>query len=214
VSAVKTARPRDAWRGAFGDAYTDRNPRTLASLESRQRLFQRALGDVPLGAGSRLLEVGTNVGMNLSALGRCSPASLFGVDLNERALARARSASDLAGRVRLAAAQAERLPFPDASMDLVLTCGVLIHIPPEQLREACAEIVRVARRYVFCAEYFSPRPEEVSYRGESGLLFKRDFGTFYLEQWPELQLVDYGFVWKRVEFDDLNWWLFEKATRP
>jgi hypothetical protein len=46
------------------------------------------------------------------------------------------------------------------------------------------------------------------------LLFKRDFGTFYLEQWPELQLVDYGFVWKRVEFDDLNWWLFEKATRP
>lgn len=207
---MTAVQPREAWRGAFGDAYTDRNPRTPDSLHSRARLFQRALGRVPLGADTRVLEVGTNVGMNLSALAGGSAARLFGIDVNERALGRARREPDLAGRARLAAAQAERLPFPDASMELVLTCGVLIHVPPDHLEEACGEIVRVARRFIFCAEYFSPRPEEIHYRGESDLLFKRDFGGFYLDHWPELRLVDYGFVWKRFEFDDLNWWLFEK----
>lgn len=210
---MRTAHPREAWRGAFGDAYTERNPRTADSLRSRGRLFQRALGAVALETGTRVLEVGTNVGMNLSALGRRSAASLFGVDLNEGALRRAGREADLAGRARLAVAQAERLPFADDSMDLVLTCGVLIHVPPDQLEQACGEIVRVARRYILCAEYFSPRPEEIRYRGEPGLLFKRDFGGFYLDHWPALRLVDYGFVWKRVEFDDLNWWLLEKPGR-
>jgi pseudaminic acid biosynthesis-associated methylase len=207
---VSTVHAREAWRGAFGDEYTNRNQRTAHSLDSRARLFERALAPVPLGAGNRVLEVGTNVGMNLSALARRSPASLFGVDVNEGALGRARREPDLAGRARLTVAPAERLPFPDASMDLVLTCGVLIHVPPDHLEHACGEIVRVARRFIFCAEYFSPRPEEISYRGEPGLLFKRDFGGFYLDHWPRLRLVDYGFVWKRLEFDDLNWWLFEK----
>ena len=99
----------------------------------------------------------------------------------------------------------------DGSVDLAFTCGVLIHVHPDELLEVCGEIVRVSRRYVLCAEYFSPRPEAIEYRGRMDLLFKRDFGGFYLDHWPELRLVDYGFVWKRTEFDDLNWWLFERS---
>jgi pseudaminic acid biosynthesis-associated methylase len=202
---------REAWRGEFGDAYTERNARTEASLASRSRLFARVLATARLGREAPVLEVGPNVGMNLEALTRVADVQLFGADLNDRALATLRATPGLAGRARVVAAEGRRLPFRDASMDLVFTCGVLIHVHPEDLLDTCGEIVRVARRYVLCAEYFSPRPETIEYRGRTDLLFKRDFGGFYLDHWPGLRVVDYGFVWKRVEFDDLTWWLFERT---
>jgi hypothetical protein len=43
-------------------------------------------------------------------------------------------------------------------------------------------------------------------------LFKRDFGRFYLEQFPRLRVLDYGFLWQPLDSsDNSNWWLF--ATR-
>jgi hypothetical protein len=41
-----------------------------------------------------------------------------------------------------------RLQFPDRTFDLVLCAEVLEHIPPDQLRKACAELARVAARHV------------------------------------------------------------------
>lgn len=208
--------PVTAWQGAFGDAYSARNQYSEASLASRARLFARVLQAAPLGPAARVLEVGTNVGMNLAALARLGLFALHGVDLNRGALGTLRGQPALSDRARVAQAEAEHLPFADGAMDLVFTCGVLIHVPPARLPEACREIVRVSRRYVLCAEYFSPRAEEIEYRGQRGLLFKRDFGAFYLDGWPELAVLDYGFLWRRFEFDDVNWWLFEKrgaATR-
>ena len=42
---------------------------------------------------------------------------------------------------------ASKLPFEDNSMDLVFTSGVLIHISPDDLLQACSEIHRVSRKY-------------------------------------------------------------------
>jgi pseudaminic acid biosynthesis-associated methylase len=202
----------DYWKGDFGNAYTVRNESTEESLASRGRLFARVLAATGLEKGSSVLEVGTNIGMNLIALGRLATVSRFGVDVNASALARLRAEPDLR-TAHAARAQGERLPFRAAAFDLVFTCGVLIHVPPDDLAEVGAEIVRVSARYIVCAEYFSPRNEEIEYRGHRGLLFKRDFGGFFLDRWPKLKLLDYGFLWKRVEFDDLTWWVFEKP-RP
>jgi len=106
------------------------------------------------------------------------------------------------------------LPFVKNSIDLAFTCGVLIHVHPEDLFRFCSEIYRVSRRYIDCMEYFSPEPVEMNYRGHQGLLFKSDFGAFYLDNWPGLRLLDYGFFWKRISgFDNVNWWLFEKGNR-
>jgi spore coat polysaccharide biosynthesis protein SpsF len=53
---------------------------------------------------------------------------------------------------------------------------------------------------------------QVPYRGREGYLFKRDFGRFYLEQFPRLRVLDYGFLWQPLDSsDNSNWWLF--ATR-
>ena len=107
-----------------------------------------------------------------------------------------------------------KLPLADSSIDLVFTSGVLIHVAPDDLGRATDEIVRVARKYVLCIEYFSHEPVDIRYHGQQCLLFKRDFGAFYIDRFPELKCVNYGFLWQRefCNFDNLNWWLFEKRN--
>jgi hypothetical protein len=75
-----------------------------------------------------------------------------------------------------------------------------------------SEVVRVSKRYVLCNEYFAKSPEEIQYRGHQGLLFKRDFGRYYTEQWPALKPLNTGFFWLgNSPFDDTTWWLCEKV---
>jgi pseudaminic acid biosynthesis-associated methylase len=103
------------------------------------------------------------------------------------------------------------LPLQDAAVEFSFTSGVLIHIAPDDLLASCAEIYRVSSRYIACAEYFNPTPVEIEYRGHSGVLFKRDFGGYWLDNFLDLELVDYGFLWRRATgLDDLTWWLFRK----
>jgi len=62
-------------------------------------------------------------------------------------------------------------------------------------------------------EYFSHEPSSVTYRGHNDVLFKRDFGKFYIDNFPDLKVVSYGFIWQKEFscFDNINWWLFEKT---
>jgi spore coat polysaccharide biosynthesis protein SpsF len=60
-------------------------------------------------------------------------------------------------------------------------------------------------------EYFSKSPETITYRGHDNLLFKRDFGSFYLDLFPDLAAVAEGFLWRRTTgYDDATWWVFRK----
>lgn len=205
-----------AWKGRFGDAYVDRQGRAARwKIEAGIETFRRILGARDIAS---VLEVGSNIGLNLRFLqvlfkGQCK---LYAVEPNRKAFDRLISEP----AVRLERAwncDVFRLPLPDASIDLVFTSGVLIHIAPDDLGCAMGEIVRVAKRYVLCIEYFSHTPVEVPYRGRRQLLFKRDFGACYLERFPALRWVDYGFLWQQEFriFDNLTWWLFEKtSTKP
>jgi len=95
---------------------------------------------------------------------------------------------------------------------MAFTSGVLIHVEPGRLVATLDEIHRVSSKYILAAEYFSPRPEALTYRGQDGLLFKNDFGGLYMDRFPDLKLMDYGFFWKRVSgIDDITWWLFRKG---
>jgi len=110
---------------------------------------------------------------------------------------------------------ASAIPAVDRSYDLVYTNVVLIHVRPDRLKRTLEEIVRVSRRYVLLVEYFSHTPMEVEYRGQQGLLWKRDFGAALLDVAPQLTCRAYGFLWERdlPTFDNQNWWLFEKPER-
>ncbi len=53
----------------------------------------------------------------------------------------------------------------------------------------------------------------LDYRGLSNKLFKRDFAGEMLDKYPDLQLVDYGFVYHNDNSfpqDDINWFLLKK----
>jgi pseudaminic acid biosynthesis-associated methylase len=206
-----TGNPKVAlWQGAFGDEYTHRNDVLEQRIADRMAMWRpilRAIGDDP---PKSILEVGANVGLNLRALGRLVPAELYALEPN--ALARQRLVDDkVVPPARAMAGSGEAIPLADRSVDLVFTCGVLIHVPPEALAATCRDIHRVAARFVLAIEYFSDEPVEKLYRGETGALFKRDFGGFWLDQHPGLELLDYGFFWKRAtNLDNLTWWLFRK----
>jgi spore coat polysaccharide biosynthesis protein SpsF len=214
-AAVEANATRDhalaAWQGRFGDEYTERNAPGREALAARVRMWSRILtsldGDPPAG----ILEVGANLGLNLRVLSMLTPAALTAVEPN--ASARERLVADgvlPAGQVLEGICAG--LPCADASHDMVFTSGVLIHVPPADLAASCREIHRVARRYVLAVEYNSEQPVEVRYRNQEGLLFKRDFGAFYLETCPGLKVRDYGFFWRPVTgLDNLTWWLFEKS---
>jgi pseudaminic acid biosynthesis-associated methylase len=202
----------DLWKGAFGDDYIDRNsadPRRISvSIRLWADILKLMIGDPPRS----ILEVGANVGINLRALRALTDAELFAVEPNDKARnILARDGVVYAGNLRSDIAQ--QISFPDGVADLAFSSGVLIHIHPNDLLEAMANIYRCAKRYIGCIEYFSDQPQPVQYRGEREALFKRDFGSEWLDNFPDLKVIGYGFAWKRVTgLDNLTWWLFKKEA--
>ena len=206
-----STRQLNEWKGEFGSEYIERNRLEAWKLPYGLKAFSRILGTLVPGT---ILEVGSNIGLNLfflrTLLGK--NVRLFAVEPNPRAVRILRSNEDIGATCIQGSGLG--LPFKDGAFDMVFTCGVLIHVAPEHLLEMTREIVRVSTRYILCLEYFSHKPEEVVYHGKTGLLFKRDFGKFYMENFPGLMPISYGFLWQEELkiFDNINWWLFEKTV--
>ncbi len=204
------SRQIDAWRGDFGNNYTDRNTADPKRLENSSRAFREIFSHIEDAPPRSILEVGANLGANIRALKSMTDAVLHAVEPNGKA--RGIMVEDgVLPAERVVDATASNLPFDDGQIDLVFTAGVLIHIPHESIEAAYREMHRVAGRYLLSIEYFSPTPVEVPYRGETGLLFKRDFGGLWLDLFDDLEHVANGFFWKRTTgLDDVTWWLFRK----
>lgn len=198
------ARLEGLWSGEFGDDYVERN---RAASEGRRPFWEHVLGRIEAASA---LEIGCNVGGNLRWLAALLGAeNVAGVDVNERALEVVRS--EIPG-VDARVASARELPFADDSFDLVFTTGVLIHQSPDELPRVMDEIVRASRRYVLCGEYRADELEEVPYRGQRGALYKQDYGLLYQERFPQLRLLEEGFLPKSEGvWDDVTYWVFEQG---
>lgn len=194
------------WQGEFGDEYVARN-QGQALIAANLALFSKALARTT--RLDSLLELGTNTGNNLRALHQLLPGcALQGVEINAKACEQVRA-------LGIAEVwQGSLFDFPrERSFELTLSKGVLIHLAPELLPAAYAQLYELSRRYILIAEYYNPAPVEVSYRGNSGKLFKRDFAGEMLDRYDDLQLLDYGFGYHRdpqFPVDDITWFLLEK----
>jgi SAM-dependent methyltransferase len=94
-------------------------------------------------AGCRLLEVGCGLGTDLAQFA-IGGAIVHGIDLVPKHLELTRSRFELIRLpVQLARADAEALPFPDKTFDVVYSFGVLHHTP--HTRAAVEEVRRVLR---------------------------------------------------------------------
>ena len=199
----EAARLEQLWTGSFGDAYSERN---AEAGPGRGAFWESLLTAHPV---QRVLEVGCNVGANLRwIVDHVVPADTFGVDVNQDALGALRQRLP---EVNAITGRGRDLPFRDRWFDLSFTTGVLIHQPDSTLPLVMNEIVRVSRMYILCGEYFAAETTEVPYRGHSGALFKRDYGRLYQELFPELVLLEEGFLGQDQGWDDVTWWLFERS---
>jgi len=192
--------------GEFGDSYTERNQgQTITAANTA--LFASILGRTE-GVAS-VLEFGPNRGLNLLALHILLPNTNFsGVEINGQAV------KELSSYPWIKVYNESILDFSiDYQRDLVLSKGLLIHINPDELNKAYKAIYDASRRYICLVEYYNPSPVELSYRGHTGKLFKRDFAGEMLDIFADLTLRDYGFAYHRdnnFPLDDLNWFLLEK----
>lgn len=194
------------WSGDFGKDYVKRNesPELLASNVA---LFSRILRQKV--APKSVLEIGANIGLNLSALARLFPAQVrTGIEINPLAHARLEKNPHV-DRAILGSVTEAAL---DSQFDLVLSKGVLIHLDPSSLRSVYEKIARWSRKHVLLIEYYSPSPQVVPYRGHSEKLFKRDFAGEYLDCTEDFELSDYGFIYHREDpyQDDLTWFLLTR----
>lgn len=196
------------WAGSFGSEYISRNSsdRLLAANVS---LFSKALArTAPI---RNCIEFGANIGMNLRALQVLYPEQeQHAVEINP----------DAAGRLREViparnVSQTSILQFSSPrKFDLVLIKGVLIHLAPASLPHAYDVLHSCTQRYLLVCEYYNPTPVEILYRGHAGKLFKRDFCGEILDRHADLQLLDYGFCYRRdpnFPQDDITWFLMERT---
>lgn len=194
------------WEGNFGTEYTARNQ---ILPEQRQPFFAKVLQKT---YGVRTIcELGANRGHNLQSIANLSHNfELIGVELNQAAIAELKK---LAG---VQAVQASIQEYePDKKLDFVFTCGVLIHINPDDLPIVYQKIYDISAQYILFNEYYNPVPVEINYRGHTGKLFKRDFAGEFIEQHSgKVSVIDYGFLWKRLHpgWDNTTWFLLEKTV--
>jgi pseudaminic acid biosynthesis-associated methylase len=196
------------WAGNFGTEYIERNQGD-ALLASNLDFFSKALRSAR--GISSCIEFGANIGMNLKALKLLHPKlEAHAIEINNDAaveLSRVISPTNVHNT--------SILDFsPSRQWDLTIIKGVLIHMNPDVLPQAYDKLVASVGRYLMVAEYYNPSPVAIPYRGHSDRLFKRDFAGEIMDRHPQMQLVDYGFAYRRdpnFPQDDITWFLMEKS---
>jgi pseudaminic acid biosynthesis-associated methylase len=184
------------WRGDFGKEWSARNRFTPGELDrvyqsnygmTRTELNQRFL--TGLSRSLSILEVGCNLGNQLLVLQEMGFTNLHGIEIQTEIVKQAQTRLP---SVNVVEGSALRIPYPDASFDLVFTSGVLIHIAPQDLPTALSEIHRCSRTWTWGLEYYAPQMTEILYRGHQDLMWKADYAQLFLQKFPDLELVREG----------------------
>jgi ubiquinone/menaquinone biosynthesis C-methylase UbiE len=118
----------------------------LTALLGVSELHRTLIEQAGLADGQRVLEIGCGTGNLTLRAKRAHPGvDLVGSDPDPRALANAeRKARGLDG-IRFERGYAQRLPYPDAGFDRVLSALMLHHLDDASKAEATAEVRRVLR---------------------------------------------------------------------
>jgi len=195
------------WAGEFGDDYINRNmsPELLASNTA---FFAKIVDHV--SQVNSILEFGANIGLNLNALKVLLPhAESSAIEINKKA-AEILKDNINGGSIYNQSILDFQVDYP---RDFVFTKGVLIHLNPQELDKVYQLLYESSKKYICIAEYYNPVPVSINYRGHEGYLFKRDFAGELMEKYPSLQLVNYGFAYRRdnnYKQDDITWFLMSK----
>lgn len=117
--------------------------RRQANTRYKLEPYIRDFAEPEKWSGRRVLEVGVGLGADHQLFAEAG-AILSGIDLTQRAIDHTASRFKLFGlKSDLQRADAEDLPFPDSTFDMVFSWGVIHHSPDTP--KAAAEILRVLK---------------------------------------------------------------------
>jgi len=197
------------WAGDFGNEYIKRNKENSIIL-SDLVLFTDIIKNTR--DVSSIIEFGSNIGLNLMALKVLKPdAEISAIEINKNAIEILKNNIE-----NIQVYNQSILEYqPDKKRDFVLIKGVLIHINPEELKNVYQKLYETSKRYICICEYYNPTPVSIDYRGHKDKLFKRDFAGEFMDAYPDVELVDYGFKYHRdnnFKMDDVTWFLMKKKN--
>jgi len=181
------------WQGKFGEDYINRNSFKLKEMDNlyrnnygitRTELNKEFLKKI--NASVKILEVGSNIGIQLLFLQKMGFSSLYGIEINKTAIEFSRKNLK---NINIIEGSALDIPFKDNYFDLVFTSGVLIHISPNDIGNVMKEIYRVTKKYIWGFEYYADEYTEIPYRGKRSILWKANFPEMYLKNFKDLKLV-------------------------
>ena len=190
------------WSSEFGKEYTEQNPHTFETMDE---LYKKQFGLTrtelnltfldTFDRSIRILEVGSNVGAQLQGLQKIGFKHLYGIEIQTYAIELSRQNTK---NINIIKGSAFDIPFKDSYFNLVFTCGLLIHINPNDLNTAMREVYRCTSEYIWGFEYYSNKYSEIPYRGQNNLLWKADFAKLYQDEFRGLELVKE----KRIKYLD------------
>ncbi|WP_082973397.1 class I SAM-dependent methyltransferase [Mycobacterium sp. E2327] len=118
----------------------------FARLLGMPKVYDTLIAQAELADGQRVLEIGCGTGnLTTRVRGAYPGVDVTGCDPDPRALDRARRKAIGLKDIRFEQGYAERLPYPDAEFDRVLSSMMLHHINEDAKPAAAEEIFRVLR---------------------------------------------------------------------
>ena len=192
----------------WGDAYIERNSydRVKNNVQFFSKILERTSNI------KSIIEFGANIGLNLIALKQLLPdAKYSALEINQNACKELKKLNFIDNIYNQSFFDYET----SNAKDFVFTKVVLIHIHPEYLNVVYEKLYDSSNKYILIAEYYNPTPVEINYRGYEGKLFKRDFAGDMIDRYNDLELIDYGFAYRRdnnFHQDDITWFLLKKNS--
>jgi pseudaminic acid biosynthesis-associated methylase len=189
-----TLNQEQLWKSDFGARYTERNIYSKNELDeaykldygiTRTQLNEQFLKEMNIES---ILEIGCNVGNQLRVLQTMGYEKLYGIELQQYAVEKAK---ELTKGINIIQANAFDVPFRDQCFNLVFTSGVLIHISPDNLPKIMSEMYRMTNRYIWGFEYYADQLQEINYRGHDQAMWKADYAKMFMDMYPDLQLVKF-----------------------
>ena len=122
------------------------------------------------------LELGCGAGRNLLHIAMKYPnVNIYGVDINSNAIDCATKQLAIYNPELKCGSIYELSGYPDSSIDIVYTAGVLMHIPHDKAKSVIAEMHRIAKKAVIHFELHGPANDFDYHR------YPRDYNQIYEE---------------------------------
>jgi ubiquinone/menaquinone biosynthesis C-methylase UbiE len=171
-------RQRDSFLASEGDAWFSRNEAVLACRDWSKDPVARRLATLALAREARVLEIGCGDGSRLGYLAATHGWRVVGIDPSRKAVERARARGVMAEQ-----STAERLPFEDASFDVVIFGFCLYLCDDSDLFRIAAEADRVAAQsgWVLILDFDARAPVYKAYHHLPGIRSRKmDYRSMFL----------------------------------